>query len=282
MYEHFYHLREKPFGLLPDPSLIYWSHGHSMAYTMLEYGIINGAGFTVITGGIGCGKTTLIRYLLTQLQDNVSVGLLSNTQIKEGDLLRWVMMAFDQPYDQPTSMGLFRDFQSFLIDQYSRGRHTILIVDEAQNLSITTLEELRMLSNINADKDQLLQIILVGQPELRTLLQDPKLVQFTQRISSDFHLRPLDPEEVQHYIETRLIAAGGSPDLFTPQACRLVAEESRGIPRVINNLCDTALVYGYSAGSPQVTASIIENVISDKKQYGIMSGTRATVRDQRV
>lgn len=269
MYEQYYGLREKPFGMLPDPGFIYWSHAHSMAYTMLEYGVINNAGFTVITGGIGCGKTTLIRHLLTQLLQHVTVGLLSNTHIKEGELLRWVMMALGQPFDQPTVMGVFNDFQRFLIDQYAQMRRTILIVDEAQNLSTATLEELRMLSNINADKDQILQIILVGQPELREVLQGPDLVQFVQRISSDFHLMPLDPSEVFDYVRCRVQLAGGPPDLFSRQSCKLVADASKGVPRTINMLCDTALVYAYSTGARYVSSGIMANVIADKKKYGL-------------
>jgi type II secretory pathway predicted ATPase ExeA len=269
MYEQFYNLHEKPFGLLPDPAFIYWSHAHSMAYTMLEYGVLSNAGFTVITGGIGCGKTTLIRYLLTQLTEHVTVGLLSNTKIKEGELLRWVMMALGQPFEQPTIMSVFNEFQRFLIDQYARGMRTILIVDEAQNLNATALEELRMLSNINADKEQLLQIILVGQPELRDVLQGPELVQFVQRVSSDYHLMPLDPAEVYDYVKSRVIHAGGSPDLFSRQACKLLADMSRGIPRLINKLCDTALVYAYSEGARYVSTGIMSKVIDDKKKYGL-------------
>ena len=268
MYEKFYRLREKPFGLLPDPAFIYWSHAHSMAYTMLEYGVINNAGFTVITGGIGCGKTTLIRYLLTQLLDHVTVALLSNTNIKDGELLRWVMMAFGQPFDHPSTMGVFHEFQRFLISQYSQNKRSILIVDEAQNLSTATLEELRMLSNINADKDQLLQIILVGQPELRDVLQRPDMVQFVQRVSSDFHLPPLDTNEVYEYVRSRVLQAGGTPDLFSRQACKLVADAAKGIPRTINMLCDTALVYAYSSGARYVSSSIMASVIADKKKYG--------------
>ena len=269
MYEQYYGLHEKPFGLLPDPSFIYWSKVHSMAYTMLEYGVIANAGFTVITGGIGCGKTTLIRHLLTQLLDHVTVGLLSNTRIKEGELLRWVMMALDQPYDQPTAMAVFQEFQKFLIGQYAQNRRTILIVDEAQNLSVTTLEELRMLSNINADKDQLLQVILVGQPELREVLQGPELVQFVQRISSDFHLSALEPAEIFEYVRYRVQLAGGTPDLFSRQACKLVADVSGGVPRIINMYCDTALVYAFSTGARYVSSSIMAHVIADKKKYGL-------------
>ncbi len=269
MYEQFYKLSEKPFQMHPDPDFIYWSQGHSMAYTMLEYGVINNTGFTVITGEIGCGKTTLIRFLLSQLVDHVTVGLLSNTQIKEGDLMRWVMMAFGQAFDQTSSMGLFQEFQSFLIREYGKGKRAILIVDEAQNLSTSTLEELRMLSNINADKDQLIQIVLVGQPQLRDLLQGPELVQFSQRVTSDFHLAPLTPSEVYEYIRHRVERVGGVPDLFSRQACRLIADASKGIPRTVNMLCDTALVYAFSAGAKYVSSGLISLVIADKRKYGL-------------
>lgn len=267
MYEQYYGLREKPFGLLPDPSFMFWSREHTMAYAMLEYGVLNHAGFTVITGGIGCGKTTLIRYLLSQLEEQVTVGLLSNTQIHEGDLLRWVMLAFGQRHDQSSDMGVFSDFQKFLISQFALRRRTILIIDEAQNLSATLLEELRMLSNINADRDQLLQIILVGQPELRNVLEGPSLVQFVQRISSDYHLEALQPQDVYKYISNRVLQAGGAPDLFSRQASKLVADDSKGVPRKINILCDTALIYAYSDGAPYVSSSIMAMVIRDKQKF---------------
>lgn len=272
MYESYYNLREKPFGLLPDPSFIYWSREHSIAYTMLEYGVLNHAGFTVITGGIGCGKTTLIRYLLTQLEERVTVGLLSNTHLKDGQLLRWVMMAFGQSFDQSNEMAVFAEFQKFLIDQYAQHRRVILIIDEAQNLSESTLEELRMLSNINADRDQLIQIILVGQPELRAILEGPTLVQFAQRISSDYHLPALPEPEVYNYIINRVTLAGGTPELFSRKACRIVAEASKGVPRKINILCDTALVYAYSTGSRYVSSSIASMVIADKRRFGLKAG----------
>lgn len=269
MYEDYFKLHEKPFSLLPDPGFMFWSQGHLTAYTMLEYGVLNNAGFTVITGGIGCGKTTLIRYLLSQFTEHVTVGLLSNTKINQGELLRWVMMALNQPFDQTSTIAVFRDFQQFLIKQYAEQRRTILIVDEAQNLGADTLEELRMLSNINADKDQLLQVILVGQPELRDLLMSPTLVQFLQRVSSEYHLKPLGPDEVHDYVTTRVVQAGGSPELFSHEATKLVAEVSKGTPRVINMLCDTALVYAYSAHAPFVSDSIMAKVIEDRKRYGL-------------
>jgi general secretion pathway protein A len=269
MYEAYYNLREKPFSLLPDPSFIYWGHRYSMAYTMLEYGIMNHAGFTVITGEIGCGKTTLIRHLLSQLGEHVAVGLLSNTQFASGDLIRWVLMSFGLDFDSAGNVGAFREFQKFLIDQYARGKQTVLIVDEAQNFTAAALEELRMLSNINSDKDSLLQIVLVGQPQLRQLLQRPELEQFAQRVASDFHVGRLSPSEVHLYISHRLKLAGSPIALFSRKASAFVAEASSGIPRKINLLCDTALVYGYARGAKYVTCKLLEDVLADKSKFGV-------------
>jgi type II secretory pathway predicted ATPase ExeA len=170
---------------------------------------------------------------------------------------------------------LFKRFQRFLHDEYNRGRHVILIVDEAQNLGLEALEELRMLSNINADKSQFLQIILVGQPQLKDLLRAPALVQFAQRVSSDFHLSPLGPGEVTQYIEYRLKAVGARKRLFSDQACELIAKASRGIPRTINILCDTGLVYGFAANTDEITADIVASVIENKSQYGVLPLTES-------
>src|SRR6201988_3510122 len=172
MYEAYYGLREKPFSILPDPDMIYWGRNHLLAFAMLEFGVMNNAGFTVITGEIGCGKTTLLRYLLRNLDSSITVGLISNTPRAKAELLQWVMMSLDQPFEDSYA-ALFRRFQQFLHDQHARGGRTILVVDEAQNLGLESLEELRMLSNINADKNQFLQIILIGQPQLKDLLRSP-------------------------------------------------------------------------------------------------------------
>ena len=202
MYEAYYGLREKPFSILPDPDLIYWGDTHRLAFAMLEFGVMNFAGFTVITGEIGCGKTTLVRYLLRQLNRHIAVGLISNTPQGKAGLLQWVMMSLNQPHEgsYPT---LYKGFQRFLHEQHSKGKRTILIVDEAQNLGLEALEELRMLSNVNADKSQFLQIILVGQPQLKDMLRTPQLLQFAQRVSSDFHLKPLNEIDVSQYINFR-------------------------------------------------------------------------------
>jgi general secretion pathway protein A len=274
MYEGYYGLREKPFSILPDPDLIYWGTNHRLAFAMLEFGIMNNAGFTVITGEIGCGKTTILRYLLRNLDDRIAVGLISNTAKGKAELLQWVMMSLDQPFEG-SYVALFQRLQQFLKNQYSRGGHTVLIVDEAQNLGVEALEELRMLSNINADKHQYLQIILIGQPQLKDLLRSPELVQFAQRVSSDFHLKPLSPNEVANYISYRLKAAGSSSELFSEEACQAIAHASQGIPRTINILCDTALVYGFATSARTITRELVALVIENKSQYGVLPLTPA-------
>ncbi len=268
MYEAFYQLREKPFSILPDPDLIYWGKMHSMAFTMLEFGVMNNAGFTVITGEIGSGKTTLVRHLLKKITPDITVGLISNSPQGRLELLQWILMSLGQPFDGDYPI-LFKHLQDYLYGQYAHGRRTILIIDEAQNLEPEALEHLRMISNINADKFQILQLILVGQPQLRDLLMAPKLHQFAQRISSDFHLRPLDDREVGNYIAYRLQAVGSLRPLFTPQACALIAAASGGIPRMINVLCDTALVYGFANDQKIVSDQLVRDVIADKQQYSI-------------
>ena len=268
MYEAFYGLREKPFSILPDPDLIYWCQNHRLAFAMLEFGVMNSAGFTVITGEIGCGKTTLVRYLLRKLDDHVAACVISNTPRSQDGLLPWLLMSLNQPFEG-TYPALFKQFQRFLHDQFSRGRRTILIVDEAQNLGMEALEELRMLSNVNTDKQQFLQIILVGQPQLKDLLRAPQLLQFAQRVSSDFHLRPLNADEVGEYVDFRLRAVESRSDLFTNEACRIIADTSHGIPRTINILCDTALVYGFASGQKTISDSIVREVIADKQQFSI-------------
>jgi len=269
MYEAFYGLKEKPFSILPDPDLIYWCQSHRLAFAMLEFGVMNSAGFTVITGEIGCGKTTLIRHLLRKLDHHVTACLISSIPHAQQGLLPWVLMSLNQPFDGPYP-ALFKQFQQYLYDQAARGRRTILIVDEAQNLGSEALEELRMLSNINVNKQQFLQLILVGQPQLKELLCAPQLLQFAQRVSSDFHLRPLAPDDVREYIGFRLNAVGARSKLFADDASKLIADTSHGVPRTINILCDTALVYGFAAGVDHISEELVRTVIENKAQFGVL------------
>jgi general secretion pathway protein A len=269
MYEAFYDLRLKPFSVVPDPKFIYWAGPHSMAFAMLEYGIVNHAGFTVITGEIGSGKTTLLRHLLGQLPGDINIGMVSNTQGDRGDLLQWILMSFGQEFEGSSYVGLFRRFEDFLLDQHALGCRTVLVIDEAQNLGAKALEELRMLSNTNTHDRELLQIVLSGQPELKSLLSRPELAQFAQRVSSDFHLGLLARSEVPRYIGHRLAVAGAQRHLFSEDALGLVAYATRGTPRLINILCDTALMYGFAVGSDLVTADIVQRVLDDKREFGV-------------
>ncbi|CAN5711584.1 AAA family ATPase [soil metagenome] len=269
IYNDHFGLSERPFTLLPDPDFLYWSENHTRAYAMLEYGMLTHAPITVITGEIGAGKTTLLRQLLRSLPEDFTVGLISNAQGNRGELLHWVLMALGVSTDMHASyVQLFAQFQDFLIEEYASGRRTMLIFDEAQNLSLETLEELRMFSNINADKDELLQLVLVGQPELRELISQPRLVQFAQRVAAEYHLPGMTPEAVRAYVEHRLAVAGAAREIFTPAASECVHLASRGVPRLVNQICDYALVYAFTDGLDRVDAGVIEQVVNDRRMHG--------------
>lgn len=270
MYQTFYGLTENPFSIQPDPDFLYFGRRHTYAYAMMEFGIKNRAGFMVVSGEIGCGKTTLIRHLLNNLAPDLTVGLVYNTHRDISNLLEWIMLSLGLPYEGQSNVALFDAFQRFLIEQYGLGKSVLLIIDEAQNLSLDALESLRMLSNINADKHQLLQIMLVGQPQLKVMLMKPDLLQFAQRVEVDFHIKPFSAADVPGYIQHRLAIAGREAPLFTPEACARIAEASQGIPRRINILCNTALVYGFSAGAETIDVDLVEEVLSDKAEFGAL------------
>jgi type II secretory pathway predicted ATPase ExeA len=252
-----------------------------MALTLLEYGLMNQAGFTVISGDIGTGKTTLIRHLLDHMDQEHTIGLISNTHRDFGELLQWILLAFNLDHANLNKVEMYQRFVDFIIDEYAHNRRTVLIVDEAQNMAAETLEELRMLSNVNADKDQALQVVLVGQRELRDTLRRPDLVQFAQRISVDYHLQPLSAEETAGYIRHRIAVAGGRPELFDTAACQAVYRFSNGIPRLINLLCDTALVYGYAEQKDCIDEALVTDVAREKQEGGIFP-TYATAETQQT
>ncbi len=267
MYEAFYGFREKPFTISPDPAFLFLSRKHRRALVMLEYGLANQVGFSVITGEIGSGKTTLVRTLLQRIDSDTRVGLVSNTQCESfEELLRWILLAFEREYRGLDKVELYHAFTDFLVEEYARQHPVVLIIDEAQHLGPRSLEQLRMLSNVNADKHQLVQLVLVGQPQLWSLLRDPELEQFAQRIGVDYHLLPLDAEETEHYIRHRLRVAGGDPELFLPDTVEPIWQKTGGVPRLINLLCDMALVYGYAEQRAAIDGSLIGEVIRDKEQ----------------
>lgn len=264
LYNTHFGFSERPFSLVPDPDFLFWSQAHARAFAVLEYGLVTRAPLTVVTGEVGTGKTTLIQALLRHTDVDVTVGLISNAQGGRGDLLRWVLNALDVPVESGSDyVALFQRFQLFVLEEYAAGRHVALIVDEAQNLGADTLEELRMLTNINSGKDELLQIILVGQPELRDLIRRPELRQFAQRVMAVYHLEPMDMATTRDYIAHRLRYVGGSGKEFSAEATRFIFEESGGIPRVVNKLCDLALVYAASAGHDKVGVATIRELVRD-------------------
>lgn len=264
IYTSHFGLNERPFSLVPDPSFIYWSKQHKRAFSVLEYGLLTGAPITLITGEIGAGKTTILHHLMKNLSDDVIVGLVSNAHGDRGELLRWVLLALDQPArPDETYVDLFGRFQEYLISEYAKSKRVVLIFDEAQNLSRESLEELRMFTNINANKDELLQLVLVGQPELRDIIRQPGLRQFAQRISAAFHLSTMDQTTVRAYIKHRLEVAGAPSDLFSQGAADLVCEAARGVPRLVNQICDFSMVYAYAKGNKKISRLTVQQVLDD-------------------
>jgi general secretion pathway protein A len=269
VYEAFYGLRQKPFSILPDPRFIYASRTHGIALNLLEYGIVEQTGFVVLTGEVGTGKTTLVRHLLTMVEDEVVVGLLPPTYPSLDDLLKSVLLAFDLEFHGMDYVEQHRALVDFMIKRYAEGKRSVLIIDEAQHLSVQALEHLRIFSNINTGTDHLLQFILVGQPELRTMLQRPDLRQFVQRISVDYDLQPLTRADTANYIRHRLQVARGSPHLFDAAACAAVHFFSKGIPRLINALCDLALVHGYADDRSQIDIDLVIDAAIARSQGGL-------------
>ena len=269
MYEAFYGLREKPFSILPDPSYLYMSEAHKRALMLLKYSLVSGQGFTVLSGAIGAGKTTLVNKLIEGLNEDISAGVLSFTQQGSGTILEWVAMTYGLEYKGKTEAQLYEAFLEFLIQEYAAGRKVVLIVDEAQNMGIAGLEKLRMLSNVNAKKEYLLHMILVGQPELRSLIKTPQLKQLLQRVAVSFHLEAMNDKETRQYIKHRLELAGGDLSIFSQQALRLLIAASDGVPRVVNALCDLALVYGFSAERNPVDVRIARSVLEDRWKMGL-------------
>lgn len=264
LYTTFFGFSERPFTLLPDPDFLYWSPAHTRAFSVLEYGVVTRAPLTVITGEVGAGKTTLVQHLIKTLDEDIKVGLISNAQGGRGDLLRWVLNALDiTPAAHDDYIAAFQKFQDYLINEYADGNHVVLIIDEAQNLSVEALEELRMLTNVNSNKDELLQLILVGQPELRDIISRPDLRQFAQRVSATYHIKPMEPEMTLDYITHRLRHVGGSGKEFALTALKRIHEETNGIPRLVNKLCDLALVYTAGSGKKKVTLKVIEELLED-------------------
>jgi general secretion pathway protein A len=280
MYESFYGLKEKPFNLTPDPDYLFMSQGHENAYTHLEYAISENKGFVVITGEIGSGKTTLINFLLRRLPEHSAVGVVNHTNVLPAQFLRMICQEFELDVDGKDKTDMLSAFQGFLLKQFGEGKRVVLIIDEAQNLPLKTIEEIRMLSNLESEKHHLLQIIMAGQPELNTLLRRKALEQFAQRVTVYCHLGALNPQEVREYIRHRLDVAGAVElDMFGKDALEAIHAYSHGIPRMVNILCDSALVYGYADERRVIDKRIVDEAAQSRKVGKFLLGGKTGQED---
>lgn len=257
-------LVERPFSLVPDPDFLFWSVNHRRAYATLEYGIVTRAPITVVTGEVGAGKTTLLQQLLRNFGPDVNIGLVAQSQGGRGGLLRWINMSLALTVVPGADQAdLFSQFQGYLRSEHALRRRLILIFDEAQSLSRDVLEQLRMLTNINAGKDVHLQLVLIGQPELRSTIARPDLSQFVQRVAASCHLSAMDAATVSDYVAHRMQTAGSSLPIFTPEALQAVAAATGGVPRLVNQLCDLSLVHAYATDRGRVTGLTVGQVLDE-------------------
>ncbi|MCC6142122.1 MAG: AAA family ATPase [Nitrospira sp.] len=270
MYETFYNLRAKPFALLPDRDFLYAGAVHRAAYGLLEYGILSQAPFMVLTGDPGMGKTSLLQKLIAEHGQKHSIGLITNARYDIEHLLPWILLSLGLSTKQLDPVEAYHVFTQFLVQESKQHRRVILIVDEAQSLGVELLEELRLLSNLNDGKTLKLQIILSGQPDLHALLQRIDMTQFAQRIVVDYHLEPLAEAETGQCIRHRLRVAGGSPSLFTNKSCALIHRLTKGNPRLINQVCEIALTYGFAEQARVITSKLVAQAALDRSKGGIL------------
>ena len=264
MYEKFFKFQKKPFELLPNPEFLYPSATHKRAVTFLEYGIRDGTGFILLTGEIGSGKTTLIRNLLKKKPATVVLSMVFNTNVEAEQLIALINEDFGISSQGKQKITLLRDLNDFLIKEYAAGKQAVIVIDEAQNLSPESLEEIRLISNLETDSSKLVQIILVGQPELKKVLSKPELLQLRQRIGINCHLKPLSLPETEQYILYRLERAGNRDALtFSPQALPLIHKNSRGIPRLINIICDYLLLNAFASQATHIETDNVNEIVAD-------------------
>ena len=267
MYTEFFGLREPPFSATPDPEYLFLGGHHREALARMVYGIRERKGFILITGEVGTGKTVLIRYLLKSLEKSQNGGirtaLVFNPKLGATDFLQLILRDLGLTMRNKSKGECLRDLNEFLLQAYEKEEKVVLIVDEAQGLKPAMLEEIRLLSNLETAKSKLLQIILVGQPELTENLSRPEFRQLRQRINLRFHIPPLSKEEIHPYIERRVTVAGGKEALFTAEAIHEVFLRSRGIPRLINMICDNALLDGFVAERKPIDADLVKKAGED-------------------
>jgi general secretion pathway protein A len=262
MYSKYYGLRESPFNVTSDPNFLFLSKAHKEALAYLLYGIRQKKGFIEITGEIGAGKTTLCRALIRHLDKNAKTALILNSSLSGPQLLEAIVEDLGLLPARKSKISLFRQLNNFLLQEVKRNSSVVLILDEAQNLKTASLEEIRLLSNLETEKQKLFQIILVGQPQLKEKLNSPSLVQLRQRIAVRFHIGPLEKKEISNYIYHRLKVAGSKGDIiFKKEALDKISEYSGGIPRLINLVCDRALLMGFVIGTKIIDYGMIEKSI---------------------
>ncbi len=268
MYEEYFHLSDAPFRLNPDPRFFYGSRSHNKAMAYLHYGLKQAEGFIVITGPVGAGKSMVISHLLDQLNaSNIVAANLLTSNIEPEDLLSQILSAFRIEPEGEGRTGEIEAFEDYLFDQLNRGRRVLLIIDEAQNLPFKTLEELRMLSNIDYEGTPLFQVFLVGQPEFRTIMEQPNMEQLRQRVIASYHLENLSEEETRDYIMHRLSVAGWREDpAFADNAFSAIHEATTGLPRRVNTLCNRLMLYCSLEEKHEVTVEVVETVCAELKE----------------
>lgn len=266
MYASYFGLKENPFKLSPDPGYLYLSDHHREALNHLIYGITERKGFVVMTGGIGTGKTTLCRSLLASLDGSVESALIFNAAMSDLELLETINQEFRIPVQagERSKKRCIDALNGFLLKSYGEGKNVVLLIDEAQNLSHEMLEQLRLISNLETEREKLIQMVLIGQPELQAMLSSPSLRQLSERITVRYDLNPLDGDDVEHYIRHRLALAGGEGRVsFSRTAGRLVYRRSQGIPRRINAICDRAMLIAYAQGTEVIDRRIVREAVRD-------------------
>jgi len=265
MYLEYFAIKEFPFRLTPDADFLYMSSVHARAKAYMDYSVWNREGFVVITGEVGCGKTTLIQKLLSELSDeDVLLAKIFQTQLDDVEFLQAILVEFGLNPFSAKKVELMDMLNTFLIERFQQGKQAILIVDEAHNLSMSALEELRMLSGLETQKEKILHIILVGQPQLNEILDSPEMEQLTQRVRLRFHLKPLSLSDTSEYIQHRLRVAGAErSDIFTADTTKKIFEYTGGTPRLINTLCDTAMTCAYADSIERINVDVINSAIEE-------------------